>query len=83
MGDVYLGKIDAKGAHVQAVQEGRKVLVEATQTLVQQLQVHHVGLKIGHAVAQLREGRLQPGQREVGGGEGGEAAAGCCLGGAQ
>jgi hypothetical protein len=32
-----LREIDAEGAHVQAVEEGGEVLVEAAQRLVQQL----------------------------------------------
>lgn len=38
------GEIDAERAHVHAVQKGAKALVEAAQALVQQLQVHEVGL---------------------------------------
>lgn len=39
-----LWEIDTESAHVHAVQEGAETFVEAIQALVQQLQVHHVGL---------------------------------------
>ena len=55
----YLWEIDAERVHIQAVQETSKTLAEPRQALVHQLQMHEVGLKIGHGVCQLRELRLQ------------------------
>lgn len=52
----YLGEVYAESAHVQSVEEAAKALVEAIETLVQELQVHEVGFQVGHTVAQLGEG---------------------------
>jgi hypothetical protein len=52
---MYLGEIHAESAHIQSIEEAAKALVEAIETLVQELQVHEVGFQIGHAVAQLGE----------------------------
>jgi hypothetical protein len=51
----YLREIHAESAHIQPIEEAAKALVEAIETLVQELQVHEVGFQIGHAVAQLGE----------------------------
>lgn len=48
-------EVDAEGAHVQSVQEAAEALIEAVQRLVQELQVHHVGFQVGHAVCQFAE----------------------------
>lgn len=39
-----LWEINTESAHVHAVQESAETFVEAIQALVQQLQVHHIGL---------------------------------------
>lgn len=62
-----LGEIDTKRTHVETVEEAGKVLVEARDGLVQDLQVHHVGLEVGHAVAELGKGGLEALEREGGG----------------
>lgn len=62
-GDGRLGEIDAKRTHVHAVQEGAKVLGEAREALVEELQVHEVGFQVGHGVAELGELRFE--RREV------------------
>jgi hypothetical protein len=49
----HLREIHAESAHIQPIEEAAKALVEAIETLVQELQVHEVGFQIGHAVAQL------------------------------
>lgn len=49
------GEVDAESTHVHAVEESAEAFVEAVQTLVQQLQVHHVGFQIGHAVCEFTE----------------------------
>jgi len=38
-----LGKIDTESTHVEPVQEARKVLVEARNGLVEDLEVQHIG----------------------------------------
>lgn len=53
-----LWEVDAESTHVHAVEEGAKAFVEAVQTLVQQLQVHHVGFQVGHSVCEFAESRL-------------------------
>jgi hypothetical protein len=53
MHPTYLREIHAESAHVQSVEEAAKALVEAIEALVQELQVHEVGFKVGHTVAQL------------------------------
>lgn len=62
---IYLRKVNTKRAHIHAVQKRAKVFVESPKTLIEELQVHHVGLQIGHAIAQLCECRLQGVEREV------------------
>jgi hypothetical protein len=49
----YLWEIHTKRVHVHAVQETSKALAKARQTLVHQLQVHEIGLQIGHRVGQF------------------------------
>lgn len=61
----HLGKIHHKGIHVQAVQETRKTLAKAAQTLVHELQVHEIGLQVGHGVGELGKLRLQGVERLV------------------
>lgn len=61
----HLSKINTERAHVHAVEESTKVLVEAAYAFVQELEVHHVGFEIGHAVAEFGEGWLEGVQREV------------------
>jgi len=58
-----LWEVDTESAHVHAVEESAKALVEAVQTLVQQLEVHHVGFEIGHSIGEFAESRLQGFQR--------------------
>src|SRR3954465_3513798 len=48
--DMYLGKVNTECIHVQPVEEAREALAEAGQALVHQLEVHHVGLEIGHGI---------------------------------
>lgn len=59
----YLWKIDAKGIHVQAIQETGKALGEAGKTLVHKLELDKVLLEIGHGVAELGESILQVSER--------------------
>ncbi|KAK8221975.1 hypothetical protein M8818_000142 [Zalaria obscura] len=58
-----LREIDTERAHVQPVQEAAKALVEPRQTLVQELEMQHVGLQVCEAVAQLGEGGLEAFER--------------------
>lgn len=55
----HLGEVDAKGIHVQSVKEAREALAETSQTLVHELEVHHVGFKVGYSVGQFGEGGLE------------------------
>lgn len=55
----YLWEIDAERVHIQAVQKTSETLAESRQTLVHQLQVHEIGLEVGHGVCELRKLRLQ------------------------
>jgi hypothetical protein len=64
-------KVDAEGTHVHAVEKGAKAVVEAVQTLVQELQVHHVGFQIGHSISEFSKGRLKGLERDGGIGIGG------------
>lgn len=54
-----LWKVHTKSTHVHAVQEGAKAFVEAVQTFVEELEVHHVCFQIGHAVCEFAECWLQ------------------------
>lgn len=54
-----LRKVDAKRVHVQAVEKTGEALAKPRQALVHQLEVHDVGLQIGHRVCQFRKLRLQ------------------------
>ena len=49
----HLWEIHTKGIHVQPIQERREVLAEPRQALMHKLQVHHIGLEIGHRVRKL------------------------------
>ncbi|KAJ3552323.1 hypothetical protein NPX13_g11144 [Xylaria arbuscula] len=60
----YFGEVDAKGIHIQAVEETRKALAKASQALVHQLEVHHVGLEVGDGIRELGECGLEGVQRE-------------------
>lgn len=55
----YLWEIHAESVHIQPIQETGKTLTETRQAFVHQLQVHEIGLEIGHGVGQFRELRLQ------------------------
>lgn len=81
----YLGKINAKGIHIQAIQEAGKGLAEAGQALVHELEMHHVGLQVGHGVGQLGEGGLEHVEREraLSAAVAGGAAGGVAEGGAR
>lgn len=46
----YLGEVDAEGSHVKAVEKGSEVLIETRHALVQNLQMHEIGLEISHAI---------------------------------
>lgn len=50
-----LRKVYTEGAHVHAVEEAAETLVETAKAFVQELEVHEVGLEIGHAVTQFGE----------------------------
>lgn len=63
-GSRYLGKIHAKGIHVEPVQKASEGLAEARKALVHKLEMHHVGLQVGHGIRQLGEGRLERVERE-------------------
>jgi hypothetical protein len=69
-----LWKVDTESTHVHAVEEGTKTFVEAVQTLVQQLEVHHVGFQIGHSIGEFAKSRFQSFERD---GLVGEVVAGC------
>lgn len=74
----HLGKINTKRIDLHAMQEPSEALPEAAQTLMQQLEMHKVGLEVGHAVGELGEGGLEGVERGVeggvfGGGVGGAA----------
>lgn len=43
-----LWKINAESVHIHSVQEARKTLIEPRETLMHQLKVHEIGLKISH-----------------------------------
>lgn len=58
------GKVDTEGTHVHAVEESAEAFVEAVQTLVQQLQVHHVGLQIGHTICEFTKCGFQGFERD-------------------
>lgn len=60
----YLREVDTECVHVEPVQEASKVLAESSQALVHELEVHHVGLKIGDRVRELGEGGLKGVERE-------------------
>lgn len=62
----YLREINTKSVHVQPIQKTRKALAESRQALVHQLEVHHIGLQVGHGVGKLRKGGLESIQRERG-----------------
>lgn len=49
----YLGKINDKRIHVQAVQETRKALSKPAEALVHELKVHQVRFQVGHRVTEL------------------------------
>lgn len=61
----HFWKIDAKGIHVEPVEEAGKVLAEARQALVHELEVHHVGLEIGDGISELGERGLECVQGET------------------
>lgn len=54
-----LGEIHTERVHVQSVEEGGEVLVEARQALVHELQMHEVRFEVGHRVRQLGEGGFE------------------------
>ena len=66
-GPEYLGKVDAKCVHIQAIEKTRKGFAEARQTLVHYLEMHHVRLKVGHGIRQFGKGGLErvEGERAV------------------
>ena len=55
----HFRKVDAKSIHVHAVEEAGETLVEPTETLVHQLQMHKVGFKISHGVGKLGKSGLE------------------------
>ena len=60
----HLRKVNAKGVHIEAVEEAGEALAEAGEALVHELEVHHVGLEVGDGVGELGEGGLEGVQRE-------------------
>lgn len=54
-----LGVVNTERIHVEAIHEAGKALAEPGQALVHQLEVHHIGLEVGHGVRQLRKGGLE------------------------
>jgi len=50
MEGTHLRKINTKRIHIHAVQERSETLIEPAQAFVHQLQVHEVGLEVGHGV---------------------------------
>jgi hypothetical protein len=72
-----LWEVDTESTHIHAVEESAKAFIEAVQTLVEQLQVHHVGFQIGHSIGEFAECRFQgfEGNSLVG-----EVVAGCGSG---
>ena len=66
VGPAHLGKIDAEGIHVEAVEEAGETFAKTRQALVHELEVHHVGFEVGHGIRQLGEGRLEGVEREWG-----------------
>lgn len=55
----HLGIVNTEGIHVEAVHEAGEALAEAGQALMHELEVHHVGLEVGHGVRQLSKGGLE------------------------
>jgi hypothetical protein len=53
-----LWEVDTESTHVHAVEEGAKAFVKAVQTLVQQLEVHHVGFQVGHSISEFAKSRF-------------------------
>lgn len=55
----YFWEVHTERIHIQAVQETRKTLAETRQALMHQLEVHEVGLQVGHGVCEFRKLRLE------------------------
>lgn len=55
----YLGIVNAERVHVEAVHEAGEALAEPGQALMHQLEMHHIGLEVGHGVRQFGEGGLE------------------------
>lgn len=72
-----LWEVDTESTHVHAVEESAKTFVEAVQTLVQQLQVHHIGFQIGHSIGEFTKSGFQGFERDS---LVGEVIAGCGSG---
>lgn len=60
----HLGEIDTERIHVETVHEAGEALAETGQALMHELEMHHVGLEVGHGVRQLSKGGLEGSERE-------------------
>lgn len=59
-----LREVDTKGIHVETIHEAGEALAEAGQALMHELEMHHVGLEVGHGIRQLSKGGLEGIERE-------------------
>lgn len=60
----HLREVDTEGIHVETIHEAGEALAETGQTLMHELEMHHVCLKVGHGIGKLSEGGLKGIERE-------------------